>query len=311
MSKDKIKSKTEEKTEEKTGKKNADKIGTRLSDKINAKLNSKQDKELKGSGKEESEDRDEDASDPEQNGRFEKYFKICGMKEKDVRSSIKDLTHSANPRISLSAIPGEVHIILEAEDEGENSAKKLCKPVVKEIKSRFGLNIYATDRDTTLEQSVVELLSTNALVLATCESCTGGMVASKIIDVPGASEVFREGFVTYSNKAKRSRLGVKKSTLVKYGAVSEQTAKEMAKGCASVSKASVTLSTTGIAGPDGGTDEKPVGLVYVGCNVCGKTKVNKYNFEGDRTEIRRKATSAALSLLRMCILEYYSEKNFS
>ncbi len=254
---------------------------------------------------------DEDISESEQNGIFVKHFKICGMKEKEVRNAVKDLAQSSNPRISIEAFPGDVHIILEAEDEGDNSAKKLCKPVVKEIKSRFGLNIYATDKDTTLEQSVVELLSTNALVLATCESCTGGMVASKIIDVPGASEVFREGFVTYSNKAKRSRLGVKKSTLVKYGAVSEQTAKEMVKGCASASKANVNLSTTGIAGPDGGTEEKPVGLVYIGCNVCGKTKVNKYNFEGDRMEIRRKATSAALSMLRMCILEYYSEKNFS
>ncbi|MCR5604152.1 MAG: nicotinamide-nucleotide amidohydrolase family protein [Lachnospiraceae bacterium] len=254
---------------------------------------------------------DEDISESEQNGRFVKHFKICGMKEKEVRNAVKDLAQSSNPRISIEAFPGDVHIILEAEDEEDNSAKKLCKPVVKEIKSRFGLNIYATDKDTTLEQSVVELLSTNALVLATCESCTGGMVASKIIDVPGASEVFKEGFVTYSNKAKRSRLGVKKSTLVKYGAVSEQTAKEMVKGCASASKANVNLSTTGIAGPDGGTEEKPVGLVYIGCNVCGKTKVNKYNFEGDRMEIRRKATSAALSMLRMCILEYYSEKNFS
>ncbi len=240
-----------------------------------------------------------------------KYFKICGMKEKEVRSQLKDLTKSSNPRISVESFPGEVLITLEAEDEGENSAKKLFKPLVKEIKNRFGLNIYATDKDTTLEQSVVELLRTNELVLATCESCTGGMVASRIVDVPGASEVFKEGFVTYSNKAKRARLGVKKSTLVKYGAVSEQTAKEMAKGCAATAKANVSLSTTGIAGPDGGTEDKPVGLVYIGCNVCGKTRVNKYNFEGDRIQIRCKAASAALALLRMCVLEYYSEKNFS
>lgn len=273
-----------------------DKIKTKTDDKLN---------EVKIS------EPDDDSADVTENGRFVKYFKICGMKEKEVRNAVKDLAKSSNPRISISTVPGEVHILIEADDEGDNSAKKLCKPVVKEIKSRFGLNIYTTDKNTTLEQSVVDLLTTNALVLATCESCTGGMVASKIIDVPGASEVFKEGFVTYSNKAKRTRLGVKKSTLVKYGAVSEQTAKEMAKGCASVSKANVSLSTTGIAGPDGGTEEKPVGLVYVGCSVCGKTKVNKYNFEGDRMEIRCKATSAALALLRMCILEYYSEKNFS
>ncbi|MCR5001338.1 MAG: nicotinamide-nucleotide amidohydrolase family protein [Lachnospiraceae bacterium] len=242
---------------------------------------------------------------------FVKYFKICGMKEKEVRSQMKDLMDSSNPRIELKAIPGEVHIRLAAVDGEEDSAKKLGKPIVKEIKNRFGLNIYATDEETTLAGAVVDLLKTNNLYLSTCESCTGGMVASSIIDIPGASDVYKEGFVTYSNKAKRTRLNVKKSTLVKYGAVSEQTAKEMAKGCAQVSKADVTVSTTGIAGPDGGSEDRPVGLVYIGCNVCGKTRVNKYNFDGDRTEIRRKAASAALALLRMCILEYYSEKNFA
>lgn len=242
---------------------------------------------------------------------FIKYLKICGMKEKDVRNILKDILDAKTPKVTLEAYPGDIHIKVEAFDDGSDSAKKLGKPVVKEIKSRLGLNIYATDKDTTLAQAVVELLHTNSLFLATCESCTGGMVASRIIDVPGASEVFKEGFVTYSNKAKRSRLGVKKSTLVKYGAVSEQTAKEMVKGCAAAAKANVAVSTTGIAGPDGGTEDKPVGLVYIGCSVCGKTKVVKYNFDGDRAQVRSKAASAALALLRMCVLEYYSEKNFS
>ena len=253
----------------------------------------------------------DDISTDQPEDSFVKYFKICGMKEKEVRSLLKDLMAVSNPRLILESIPGEVHIMLESVAEGDNSARKLGKSMVKEIKSRFGLNIYTTDPDVTLEASVVDLLKTNSLMLATCESCTGGMVASRIIDVPGASEIFKEGFVTYSNKAKRTRLGVKKATLEKYGAVSEQTAKEMVKGCASAAKASVTLSTTGIAGPDGGTEEKPVGLVYIGCSVCGKTRVVKYNFDGDRMEIRSKATSAALALLRTCVLEYYSEKNFS
>ncbi len=242
---------------------------------------------------------------------FVKYFRICGMREKDVRNSIKDILDSKNPRVELSYTPGEALITLTATDEGDDSAKKLGKRLVKEIKNRFGLNIYSTDKDTTLAKSVVDLLKMNKLFLSTCESCTGGMVASSIIDIPGASDVFKEGFVTYSNKAKRARLNVKKSTLVKYGAVSEQTAKEMAKGCAQTSKADVTVSTTGIAGPDGGSEDKPVGLVYIGCSVCGKTRVEKYNFEGDRISVRQAATAAALALLRMCVLEYYSEKNFS
>ena len=243
--------------------------------------------------------------------KFTKCFKICGMKEKEVKNALSDLMKLKNPTIELKTAPGEVCITLSAVDEGGDSGKKLGKRVVKEIKSRFGLNIYSTDPETTLEQAVVELLKTNSLNIATAESCTGGMVASKIINVPGASDVFKEGFITYSNKAKRSRLGVKKSTLVKYGAVSEQTAREMVKGCAASAKASVSISTTGIAGPYGGSEDKPVGLVYIGCSVCGRIKVNKYNFDGDRTEIRCRASSAALSLLRMCILEYYSEKNFS
>ena len=252
-----------------------------------------------------------DTTDIQEEDTFVKYFKICAMREKDVKNSLKDLLDSKNPSLEISSVPGEVLITLTAADKGDDSGKKLGKPMVKEIKSRFGLNIYATDKDTTLAQSVVDLLKTNNLYLSTCESCTGGMVASSIIDIPGASDIYKEGFVTYSNKAKRSRLNVKKSTLVKYGAVSEQTAKEMAKGCAQVSKADVTVSTTGIAGPDGGSEDKPVGLVYIGCSVCGRTRVEKYNFEGDRTRIRKAATAAALALLRMCVLEYYSEKNFS
>ena len=252
-----------------------------------------------------------DTVDIQEEGSFVKYFRICGMREKDVKNSIKDLLGCDNPRIELNSTPGEVLITLTAVDEGDDSGRKLGKRLVKEIKNRFGLNIYATDKDTTLAKSVVDLLKTNNLYLSTCESCTGGMVASSIIDIPGASDVYKEGFVTYSNKAKRTRLNVKKSTLVKYGAVSEQTAKEMAKGCAQTSKADVTVSTTGIAGPDGGSEDKPVGLVYIGCSVCGKTRVEKYNFEGDRTRVRCAATAAALALLRMCVLEYYSEKNFS
>ncbi|MCR5419930.1 MAG: nicotinamide-nucleotide amidohydrolase family protein [Lachnospiraceae bacterium] len=283
----------------------------KLRDKIKVKLGEAVDNNVKDRVNDVNDPETESGEDTVDNGFFVKYFKICGMKEKDVRSNLKDMLSAKNPKVSYEAVPGEVHIKLEARDEGDSSAKKLAKPLVKEIKNRFGLNIYTTDKDTTLEKAVVDLLKTNSLVLATCESCTGGMIASRIIDVPGASEVFKEGFVTYSNKAKRTRLGVKKGTLLKYGAVSEETAKEMVKGCATVSKANVTLSTTGIAGPDGGTEDKPVGLVYVGCNVCGKTRINKYNFDGDRMEIRQKATSCALSLLRTCILEYYSEKNFS
>lgn len=238
---------------------------------------------------------------------FSKMVKFVGIGESKLESEIRDLIHSDNPTVATYAKTGEVHVRVTGSGKDESEAKKLVKPVVKELKSRYGAKIYSTDEDTTLEMAVVELLSKNNLTIATAESCTGGMLAGRIINVPGASEVVKEGFITYSNKAKRNLLGVKKSTLAKYGAVSEQTAKEMVKGVISVSKADVALSTTGIAGPDGGTEEKPVGLVYIGCNVCGRVKVKECHFRGTREMIRNRTTTEALALLRMCILEYYTE----
>ena len=160
-----------------------------------------------------------------------------------------------------------------------------------------------------IEEVVVDILIAKHLTISTAESCTGGLLAGRIINVPGASNVIGEGFITYSNDAKRKYLGVKKSTLKKFGAVSEQCAKEMVKGLLAATKADVGLVTTGIAGPDGGTEEKPVGLVYIGCNVCGKIKVKKYIFEGDRRQIRDSATEKALVLVRKYLTKYNTENN--
>ncbi|MCM1415323.1 MAG: nicotinamide-nucleotide amidohydrolase family protein, partial [bacterium] len=205
---------------------------------------------------------------------------------------------------------GEVHLRVTARAQDEKEAKKLVKPVVKELKARFGGNIYTTDDTVTLEKSVVDLLLANHLTICTVESCTGGLLAARLINVPGVSEVFKAGYITYSNKAKRRLIGIKKNLLIKHGAVSEQVAKEMARGAALVSKADVTVSITGIAGPGGGTEEKPVGLVYMGCSVCGRITVKKCQFDGSREKIRENTVSAALSLMRECILQYYSEVTF-
>lgn len=130
------------------------------------------------------------------------------------------------------------------------------------------------------------------------------------MNVPGISEVYKFGTVVYSNKAKRRFLGVKKSTLQKHGAVSEKTAEEMARGAALMGKADVAVAITGIAGPDGGTEEKPVGLVYITCCVKGKCAVKKCRFSGNRNKIRESAVSAALTLTRDCVLEYFSKVTF-
>ena len=199
---------------------------------------------------------------------------------------------------------------MTARAEDEKAAKKLVKPMVKELKGRFGNHVYTTEDDVTLEKAVVDLLLANKLTVSTVESCTGGLLAARLINVPGVSEVFKSGYITYSNKAKRRLLGVKKNMLEKHGAVSEEVARAMAKGAAAVSKADVVVSVTGIAGPDGGTEEKPVGLVYIGCHVCGRYMVRKCLFSGDRAKVRESTVAAALSLMRECILQYYSEVTF-
>lgn len=237
--------------------------------------------------------------------------KVCGIGESKVETIIKDMIdEQTNPTIATYAKTGEVHIRVTAKAQDEKAANKLIKPVLKELKLRLSNNIYTTQDDVSLEKAVVDLLNANDLTVTCAESCTGGMLAARIINVPGTSEVFKSSYVTYSNKAKRRVLGVKKATLDKYGAVSKQTAQEMAKGLTHITKADVTVAITGIAGPDGGTEEKPVGLVYIACCVKGEVTVKECHFTGNRNTVRSSSVSAALVLMRECILTYYSENVF-
>ena len=242
---------------------------------------------------------------------FSQTVKICGVGESKAETMVKDLIEGqSNPTIATYAKTGEVHLRVTAGAEDEKTARKLVKPIVKELKGRFGSHVYTTEDEVTLEKAIVDLLLANKLTITTVESCTGGLLAARLINVPGVSEVFKSGYITYSNKAKRRLLGIKKNLLLKHGAVSKEIAREMAKGAALISKADVTVSVTGIAGPDGGSEEKPVGLVYIGCDVCGRITVKEYHFSGDRAKIRENTVSAALSLMRECILQYYSEVTF-
>lgn len=145
-----------------------------------------------------------------------------------------------------------------------------------------------------LETQLVELLAEKKYTITTAESCTGGMIAGTIVNVAGASDVLGEGYITYSNAAKEKLLGVRRETLERFGAVSEETAREMAEGAAKAAEAEVALSATGIAGPGGGTEEKPVGLVYIGCFVRGYTTVKKFEFTGTRQENRMLTVENAL-----------------
>lgn len=242
---------------------------------------------------------------------FSQTVKICGVGESKAETMVQDLIDKqSNPTIATYAKTGEVHLRVTARAEDEKAARKLVKPIIKDLKGRFGNHVYTTDDEVTLEKAVVDLLLANKLSISTVESCTGGLLAARLINVPGVSEVFKSGYITYSNKAKRRLLGIKKNMLAKHGAVSEEVARAMAKGAAAVSKADVVVSVTGIAGPDGGTEEKPVGLVYIGCYVCGRCTVRKCLFSGDRAKVRESTVSSALSLMRECILQYYSEVTF-
>ena len=151
------------------------------------------------------------------------------------------------------------------------------------------------------EYELVTKLTNKHYTIAAAESCTGGLLAAAIVNVSGASAVLNCSFVTYSNEAKERLAGVRHETLSQYGAVSSQTAGEMALGCARAAGADVGLSTTGIAGPDGGTREKPVGLVYIGCAVHERLTVERYMFSGDRFSVRQQTVKAALDLAIRCM----------
>jgi competence/damage-inducible protein CinA C-terminal domain len=225
--------------------------------------------------------------------------KICGMGESKAETVIHDMIEAqTNPTVAPYAKTGEVHFRITAMADTEAEAEELIKPAVNELECRFGEMIFSTDEDESLADVVIRKLKLANKTLALAESCTGGLLASAIVDIAGASEVFKEGYITYSNNAKISTLGVDEQKLQKFGAVSEEIAFDMAVLSAKLAKTECSLSITGIAGPNGDTEEKPVGLVYIGC-VCGKSiTVEKHNLSGNRQKIREQAVIKALDLLR-------------
>ncbi|MBP5493575.1 MAG: nicotinamide-nucleotide amidohydrolase family protein [Lachnospiraceae bacterium] len=240
-----------------------------------------------------------------------KTVKIAGLGESEVEENIKDLMLShSNPSITIYPKSGEVHIHVTAKGNDKAECERLINPVIKELKTLVGEYIYTTDDEVSLEQAVVNLLLSNNLTVSTVESCTGGMVSARLINVAGVSETLKTCYVTYSDKSKHKILGVKKSSLQKYTAVSDKVAEEMALSADIPNKADVIVSVTGVAGPDSPYEGKDVGLVYIGCNVKGKITVKEYKFKGDRAKVRECATTAALDLMRVCILKYISETQF-
>lgn len=232
-----------------------------------------------------------------------KTIHISGMGESMAESLVKDIImKQTNPTIAPYAKTSEVVFRITAKAKSKEEAYELINPTVGIMYDRFGNNIIGED-GITLEECIVKLLKDKGLRLSCAESCTGGMVTSKLVNFPGVSEVLVEGVVAYSNESKVNRLNVKQETLEKYGAVSKQVAAQMAEGIAKVSNADIGISTTGIAGPQNNDTLKPVGLVYIGIYLNNETIVKEYNFLGDREKIRTLTTLRLLDTLRRELLK--------
>jgi nicotinamide-nucleotide amidase len=227
---------------------------------------------------------------------------VVNIGESAAEEMIMDIIDTqTNPTVAPYASAGKVTFRITAKAETKEKCIELIKPMKEELIRRFGKeNAYVTENGK-VEEKATQLLMEKNITIAVAESCTGGMVASRIISFPGVSKVFKEGFITYSNEAKMKTLHVKKETLDKYGAVSEETAKEMAYGAANVAGADVGVATTGVAGPSGGTEEKPVGLVFVCVYYNGTYKVLKIKASGARDTIRERASTSVLDLIRTSV----------
>lgn len=231
-----------------------------------------------------------------------RILRVANVGESAMETKVKDLIDAqTNPTIAPYAKDGEAILRITAKAKDAAEADRLIEPVAAALRERLGDAVYA-EGETNLQTVVAEQLLAKKMTLAVAESCTGGMIASQLVEFPGISAALQEACVTYSNEAKIRRLGVKAETLEKFGAVSEQTAREMAEGIAKTSGAAIGLATTGLAGPDGGTAEKPVGLVYIALHHNGKTIVEEHHFAGKRNVIRMRAANRALDLLRKMLL---------
>ena len=228
---------------------------------------------------------------------------IFGMGESMVESKIEDIMrNSENPTVAPYCKEGEVRLRVTASANTTKEANALCNDMIERIYcTEVGEYIYGVDIES-LEKAVVEYLRSKSLTLFLAESCTGGLAAKRITDVAGCSDVFLGSCVTYANEAKIRLLGVKKETLAKYGAVSEETAREMAKGARERMDSDIAVSITGIAGPTGGTPEKPVGTVYVGVSTVLGESVRKLSLSSMRSRdfIRTVSASNAFDMVLKC-----------
>lgn len=226
-------------------------------------------------------------------------IRTFGIGESAMAEKVNDLFDSENPTIAPYAKDGEALLRVTAMAGTKDEAKELCKPVISEICSRLGDYVYGLDYSC-IEEVVVKMLKSRNLKVATAESCTGGLIAKRITDISGSSQIFECGIVSYANEIKHKVLGVSADDLEKYGAVSEPVAKQMAQGALRVSGADIAVSVTGIAGPESDSTNKPVGLIYIGLADKDNVWVKELRTSRkDRSYNRYVSASNAFNMIRL------------
>ncbi|MBE7047805.1 MAG: competence/damage-inducible protein A [Ruminococcaceae bacterium] len=230
-----------------------------------------------------------------------KILRLFGIGEARVGEELADLMACANPTVAPYAKDYEVILRIAAKAENGDAADVMIEQMEQKIRNRIGEYVYGYGEETMAKTTGMLLLS-KGLTVACAESCTAGLLTGALGDIPGISAVLQESIVTYSNEAKIKYLGVSPDTLRTYGAVSRETAEEMARGIQAKTGAHIGISVTGIAGPDGGTAEKPVGLVYVGVCYQDCVTIRALQLKGDRLQVRQSAVMHALDEVRCRIL---------
>ncbi len=231
-----------------------------------------------------------------------RVLKIWGIGESAVEEKIIDLVCAQdNPTIAFLASLGEVHVRITTKAANAEQADRIIRPLEDEIRRRLGKFIFGTNADT-MENIAGKMLLHRGLTISLAESCTGGLIAKMLTDLPGSSAYLMYGVVSYSNEAKVKLLGVNRASLDKHGAVSAEIAGEMVAGVRRVGGTDLALAVTGIAGPGGGTAEKPVGLVYIGLAANDLIDVREFLFAGDRATVRQQTANAALNMVRLHLL---------
>ena len=229
-------------------------------------------------------------------------LRVIGMGESTAEEKLRDLMAGTNPTVAPYAKVAEVHLRITARAASEAEAAALIEPVEAAIRERLGDVVYGVERET-LETAVVGLLQLLGQSLATAESCSGGLISKRLTDVPDASRVFGLGLVTYSNEAKTQLLGVPQELLARVGAVSPEVAQAMAEGARKAAGSDLAVSVTGIAGPGGGSEAKPVGTVHVGLAWEGGVISEAHHFLGGRSDIAYRSSQAALALVRRFLMD--------